>query len=202
MEFYTSSWELVGNDLIAAVKEFFTSGKMIRQVNTTAISLIPQITSAEKLEDYRPISCCNTIFKVISCILAKRLKFFIDDVVQINQIGFIHGRLLCEDVLLASELVVDFNKDGETRRGCIQIDLAKAYDNLYWRYLLNILRALELPDRFIRWINECFSTVWYSIALNGKLVGFFSSKEGFEAGRSDFFFIVCDSDGYFCKTVG
>ncbi|KAL1198750.1 hypothetical protein V5N11_003011 [Cardamine amara subsp. amara] len=111
-----------------------------------------------------------------------RMKFFTDDAVQINQVGFIHGRLLCENVVLASELVVIFNKDGETRRGCIHVDLAKAYDNLCWRYLLNILRDLELPDRFIRWINECFSTVWHSIALNGELVGFFPAKNGLRQG--------------------
>jgi len=75
-DFFISSWTIVGPCLIEAVIEFFKSGKLQKQVNATILALIPKTSSADKLGDFCPISCCNTIYKVISRILAKRLKLF------------------------------------------------------------------------------------------------------------------------------
>lgn len=130
IEFFTTSWDLVGSDLVEAVQEFFVNGTLHRQVNATVIALISKFPGASSLKEFRPISLCNTVYKIISRLLANRLKLFIGDAVQRNQAGFINGRLLCENVLLASELVKDFNKPGSTSRGCLQIDITKVYDNV------------------------------------------------------------------------
>lgn len=130
VEFFTNSWDLVGQDLVAAIFDFFTTSRLIRQANTTAIALIPKISRAETLGDFRPIYCCTTVYKVISRILSSRIKLFIEEAVQPNPVGFIPERLLCEIVLLASELVSNFHKPGDTIRGCLQIDISKAYDKV------------------------------------------------------------------------
>lgn len=85
---------------------------------------------------------------------------------------------MCENMLLASELVVDFHKAGPTSRGCIQFDITKAYDNVNWSFIVNILKAFQLPETFISWIHLCISTPYYSIALNGEHQGFFTWKKG------------------------
>ncbi|CAD5328526.1 unnamed protein product [Arabidopsis thaliana] len=102
--------------------------------------------------------------------------------VQGNQVGFVEGRLLCENVLLASELVTNFHSQGVTSRGCLQVDLAKAYDNLDWKFLLNVLQAINLPAVFIGWVKECFTTTSFSVAFNGELIGFFPGKKGLRQG--------------------
>lgn len=109
VKFFTGSWEVVGYALVTSVQEFFRSGFSLKKANATAISLIPKSTGAHKLSDFRSISCCNTYYKVISRILAARLKLFTALAVQQNQVSFIEGRLLWENVLLASELVADFH---------------------------------------------------------------------------------------------
>ncbi|CAA7031764.1 unnamed protein product [Microthlaspi erraticum] len=182
VEFFTTSWDLVGRDLIEAVKFFFVNGSLSRQVNSTVISLIPKIPGASTLSDFRPISLCNTVYKVISKILASRLKLVTVNAVQRNQVGFVNGRLLCENVLLASELVTDFHKPGPITRGCLQIDITKAYDNVNWDFMVNILEALHLPQKFISWIRSCITSPHYSVALNGELVGFFPGKKGLRQG--------------------
>lgn len=128
------------------------------------------------------MSCCTTIYKVIARLLKQKLKLFISDTVQGNQVGFVQGRLLCENVLLASELVTNFHVDGDTNRGCLQWDLAKPYDNLDWIFLMNTLQALELPEVFVGWLLECFTTPSFSVAFNGELVGFFQGKKGLRQG--------------------
>lgn len=182
VEFFLSSWELVGSDLIAAVKDFFVNPVLSRQVNSTVIALLPKVPGAARLSEFRPISLCNTVYKIIYKLIGNRLRLITPLAVQRNQVGFISGRLLCENVLLASELVTDFNKPGEVSRGCLQIDITKAYDNVDWRYVMNILEAFGLPPVFITWVRSCVTSPHYSVAFNGELVGFFPGEKGLRQG--------------------
>ena len=72
--FYQQYWHIVGDDVIAAVLDFLNSGYMTSEINYTHIVLIPKVKSPEKISDYRPISLCNVIYKIISKVLANRLK--------------------------------------------------------------------------------------------------------------------------------
>lgn len=134
---------------------------------------------AERLSEFRPVSCCSTVYKIIYRLLSTKLKLFLADAVQSNQVGFIKDRLLCENVLLASELMADFQKPSATKRGCLQVDLTKAYDSIDWRFFLT---AFDLPLVFISWIKECITTTTFSINFNGKLVGFFQGRKGLRQG--------------------
>lgn len=59
---------------MAAIREFFVTGKLLGELNSSIISLIPKVSSPTKVTDYRPISCCKVIYKCISKILSDRLK--------------------------------------------------------------------------------------------------------------------------------
>ena len=84
-----------------AVKEFFQGGRILRGFNETAISLIPKVVGVDKLNLFRPIALCTTIYKVIAREIKKKLQLVVDGIVQRNQVGFIQKRLMCENVLLA-----------------------------------------------------------------------------------------------------
>lgn len=94
-EFFKSSWGLVGADFTRAVKQFFLNQSMQRQTNATVISLIPKTPGASSLSDFRHISLCNTVCKVIAKLLASRLKLIAPNAVQRNQVGFVKRKLLC-----------------------------------------------------------------------------------------------------------
>lgn len=72
-EFLKAAWYVIGNDVTQAVQEFFRNGKMLKQWNCTAITLIPKKVNADKISDFRPITLCNVLYKIISKIIAKRL---------------------------------------------------------------------------------------------------------------------------------
>lgn len=98
--FFQKNWELVGKDTIAAVKHFFASGRILREWNYAAISLIPKIQSPVTMKDYRPISCCTTLYKCISKILVERMKPVLLQLVSERQTAFVPGRAISDDVLL------------------------------------------------------------------------------------------------------
>ena len=129
-EFYRKTWDVIGPDLTRAVLEFFSSGKLLKQWNCTVISLIPKRVGADKLVDFRPISLCNVVYKVISKILARRLQDITPTMVSSTQSAFIKDRLLVENVLLATEMVQGFNRSNISKRGLLKVDLRKAFDSV------------------------------------------------------------------------
>lgn len=145
------------------------------------------------MKDFRPISCCNVLYKVISKIVANRLKSILPKCITLNQSAFIKERLLMENVLLATELVKDYHRDDISPRCALQIDISKAFDSVQWTFMLNILEALGLPDKFIGWISRCITSASFSVQVNGELAGYFQSKRGLRQGcsLSPYLFVLC-----------
>lgn len=69
----------------------------------------------------------------------------------------------------------------------------KAFDSVHWPFLLNTLRALNMPEEFVHWIELCVCTASFSVQVNGELAGFFQSKRGLRQGcaLSPYLFIIC-----------
>lgn len=101
-EFFIAAWPVVGKNFITVIQSFFLFEFLPTGVNSTILALIPKKNPAQTMKDFRPISCCNLLYKVISKILANRLKMLLPTVVEPNQSAFINGRLLLENFLLAT----------------------------------------------------------------------------------------------------
>lgn len=82
------------------------------------------------MKDYIPISCCNILYKVISKILANRLKGIMPKLISANQSAFVKDRLLMENLLLATELVKDYHKTEISGRCAMKIDISKAFNSV------------------------------------------------------------------------
>lgn len=90
--FYQKNWETLKEDIVRAVKEFFHSGNMSNEVNETLVTLAPKVPLPASIQQFRPISCCNFIAKIVSKIFVMRLKQFMDQLISQNQSAFVGGR--------------------------------------------------------------------------------------------------------------
>ena len=72
--FYQNFWHVVGDNVVLVVLDFLNNGNMLSEINHTNIVLIPKVKNPEKMSDFRPISLCNVIYKIISKVLGNRLK--------------------------------------------------------------------------------------------------------------------------------
>lgn len=59
--FFSASWDIVYEDIVLVVTDFFTTGKLLKQLDATRITLIPKKNFPVQVGDYRPIACCNTL---------------------------------------------------------------------------------------------------------------------------------------------
>lgn len=75
-----------------AIKDFFRSRVLLKQTNFTTINLVPKVANPKCLNEYRLITCCNVIYKVISKVLAARLRGVLDGIIDPSQSAFILGR--------------------------------------------------------------------------------------------------------------
>ena len=75
--FFQNYWGIVGNDVICMVLNVLNSNMSMIEINKTNITLVPKIKHPTKMSDFRPISLCNVIYKLISKVLANRLKIIL-----------------------------------------------------------------------------------------------------------------------------
>lgn len=181
-EFFRSCWHFIGPEFVEAVSEFFSSGQILKQWNATTIILIPKVPNASTTSDFRPISLCNTIYKVISRLLAGRLKDILPEVISNAQSAFLPGRLLAENVLLETEIVEGYSRKNIGPRGMLKVELRKAFDSVKWEFIIATLRALHFPALFITWIEQCITTPQFSVSVNGQTSGYFKSSRGLRQG--------------------
>ncbi|KAK4384371.1 hypothetical protein Sango_3067700 [Sesamum angolense] len=153
--FYKAAWPIVGEDISKAIMDFFTTGRLLKQVNATILTLIPKVRTPHSVADFRPISCCNVIYKVISKILVCRFREILDLLISPSQNAFVPGRLISDNVLLAQELFSGYNQCRLPPRCALKVDIRKAYDTVEWDFLFATLRLFGFPVVFTRWIEEC-----------------------------------------------
>jgi len=192
-EFFKTSWSIVAQDFTIAVQSVFRYGFLPKGVNSTILALVPKKTDSLEMKDFRPIACCNVLYKVVSKILANRLKTLLPRIISECQSAFVQGRLLMENILLATELVKDYQKESVSPRCVMKIDISKAFDSVQWCFVLKSLEAIGFPERYIHWIKLCISTPSFSVQVNGELAGYFQSKRGLRQGcsLSPYLFVLC-----------
>lgn len=76
--FFKHSWNIIHEDFCAAIHEFFDTGKLLKEINSTFISIIPKKANVNHVGQFCPISLCNVVYKTITKIMANRLKLVID----------------------------------------------------------------------------------------------------------------------------
>ncbi|KAG7552993.1 Reverse transcriptase domain [Arabidopsis thaliana x Arabidopsis arenosa] len=92
------------------------------------------------------------------------------------------GRLLAENVLLATEIVQGYNRKNIEPRGMLKVDIRKAFDSVNWDFILSALRSLGIPEKFVCWIGQCITSPSFSVCINGSSSGYFKSTKGLRQG--------------------
>lgn len=100
--FFRSAWDIVGIDVIEVVKEFLKVAQcsMLKAMNTTIIAMIPKVPNPIFIKDF-PISCCNTVYKVIFKLLANCLKQILPNNISECQSAFMESGAISDNIFLA-----------------------------------------------------------------------------------------------------
>jgi hypothetical protein len=163
----------VRKDICNAILQFLNNGQFDEEINATNIALVPKKKNPSCVTDFRPISLCNVVYKLIAKVLANHLKRVLGEIISPNQSAFISGRLITDNVLIAFEALhtMDSRLSGKEGYMALKLDMSKAYDRVEWDFLELIMRRLGFDERWVFLVMICVRTVKYSVIINGQAYG-------------------------------
>ncbi|CAM8982037.1 unnamed protein product [Rhodiola kirilowii] len=166
--FYQKHWEVVKDSVIRSVLHMLREGVVEDELNKTMITLVPKKKDPEKMEDYRPISLCNVAVKVVTKVLANRLKHILPVIISETQSAFVPGRLISDNILAAHELFHFIKSRSKQKVGffALKLDMSKAYDRVEWDFLEMMLQRLGFPKVWVDCVMSCVCSVKYVVRVN------------------------------------
>jgi len=163
------------------VEESQTSGQVLPALNATFLTLIPKEERVTNPKQFRPIALCNVIYKIITKVVANRLKPILPFIISKEQAGYVEGRQIMDRVILAHEVIHSL-KSTKNLGMLIKLDLSKAFDRFSWQYLWANLNSFGFDPHWIKWILNLTSSALFSILVNGVPSRPFSPSRGIRQG--------------------
>jgi len=102
--------DILKDDVMRFIVEFHRNGRLTKGIYSTFIALIPKVVSPQRVNDFRPISLVGSMYKILSKVLANRLRSIMGSAISDSQSAFIKGRQVLDGILVANEVVDEARK--------------------------------------------------------------------------------------------
>ncbi|CAN6571052.1 unnamed protein product [Malus baccata var. baccata] len=155
--FYRSFWDIVVEDVNNLVRSFLRDEISPTEINNTHIMLLPKIPNPVSVSHFRPISLCNYSYKVLSKVLANRLKILLPQIISPTQNAFVAGRQIQDNIGITHEVVE-------------------------WDFLEATMEKMGFCSQWRKLIMGCVTSVKFAVILNGHPGNKFAPSRGLRQG--------------------
>jgi hypothetical protein len=176
LNFLKACWYIVKDDVVAFFKEFHKNAILPKALTASFLTLIPKKDHPQGLHDYRPICLIGSIYKILSKVLANRLKSVMGKLISNCQSAFLPQRQILDGVLVLNE-IIDLAKRRKDECLFFKVDFERAYDTVSWRFLERMMVKMSFSDGWIKWMRSCIFESSMSVLVNG------SPSDDFKVGR-------------------
>ncbi|KAL3684212.1 hypothetical protein R1sor_002234 [Riccia sorocarpa] len=170
-------WPWIRKDCRDMIVAFWLDGRLTVNTKKGVIKLIPKSEDRSKLKDWRPILLLGITYKILSKLLAERLKPLLHELVNEQQTGFIPRRSIF-DSILAVRLGQEWAETTCQKSIFLKLDFVKAYDRVNYNFLWSVLATMGFGDHFISLLKGLVENATSVVHLNGAFI-----DEGLEAGN-------------------
>lgn len=119
-------------------------------MNATFIAIIPKEAQPNTPDKFRPIALCNIIYKIISKIIASRLKLLLPLIISLEQYRYVEGRKIMDKIILTHEIIHSLK---HSKKSGMLLKL--------------VLTAFGFAPPWVRWVMSLISSSFFSILING-----------------------------------
>jgi len=186
--FIKNCWDYLKYDIMEALYLFQETGDIPKGCNASFIALVPKVNDPLSLKQFRPISLVGIFYKIVTKVLAGRMKEVLALVIDEHQYVFLRNKGLLDSVLIANEVVEEVRRNRRSAL-CFKVDYEKAYDSVKWNFLLDMLHKLGFHSKWIKWVTGCLKSSSISVLVNGSPTEEFKPLRGLRQGDPLFPFL-------------
>ena len=180
-EFYKKFWYLLKDDFLQLINYIFETGQLSDTQRKGMITLLYKKGPKELLSNWRPITLLNSDYKIISKILANRLRAVLPEVINQDQTCGIPGRTISSNLSLLRD-VVNYSNVENIPSAMICIDQLKAFDRVDWNFMYRTLNTMNFGPNFIKWVKIMYTNITSCIKSNGFISESFKLERGVRQG--------------------
>ena len=152
-EFYIKFWDVVKKLLCTSIQQSFIAGELTTSQKQAIIKLIEKRDRDKRfIKNCRPISLLNVDMKLISKVLASRLKSAISSTVNENHVAYVNNRFISESSRLISD-ILEITNSLDIERILMTVDIEKAFDSINHSFLMYVLKKFGFGKDFRKWIQ-------------------------------------------------
>jgi hypothetical protein len=145
-------WYVFRKPLFDYANACYISGMLTNNFRCAKIRLIPKKGDITLLKNWRPISLLNCFYKIISRVIALRLRTVMDKITHVGQKGFSSTKY-CQEVLIHIVDSINHINVRRKRGALLSLDIKKAFDSTSHSYLQQAYKFFNFGPNFIKWLN-------------------------------------------------
>lgn len=147
--FYKDHWSMIKSGVVSYIQNFLDNDELDHKLNHTHICLVPKVESPTDVKDYIPINLTNVAYKILSKVLAERLKPLLHHLISENQTAFIPGRLITDNVFIAHKMVHSMHtRTLKTPYMALKLYITKVFDKVEWSFIEEIMKRMGFAEKW------------------------------------------------------
>ena len=180
--FYKFFWSDIKNMVFESFRYSLQHGELSDSQKRGVLSLIPKNgKDLRLLKSWRPVSLLATDYKILAKALATRLQKVISDLINPDQVGYIKGRFISQNIRSIEDIMY-LSKKYNIPGLLVLIDFEKAFDTIEWDFLFESLKAYNFGQTFRAWIKLLYTNISSCTINNGHFSRNFILGRGIRQG--------------------
>ena len=180
-EFYQELWDDIEFDIFNFVAEAINQAYITDELNTSKIALLPKSADRLRVQNFRPISLLNTLYKVVAKVYANRMKPLLHHWILPSQTGFVPNRCILDNVFLAFE-ALEWTQENNQALCMLLLDFEKAYDRVNWTFLKQTMEKMGFHEQWTKQVMSLNLNASASILVNGQSTKTFKLQRSVRQG--------------------
>ncbi len=180
VEFYKLFWENIGDDIYEIIIDSYLNEQLPHTQYIALIKLLYKKGTRADIRNWRPISLLNADGKLLSKVLAERLKKVLNEIIHTDQQGCIPGRYVGKNIRLVQDIIENHDDDEVV----LLLDQQKAFDRVEWEWLFKVLDKFGFGKNFKKWIEIIYKNMKSAMLTNGYVSSYFPISRGIRQGDS------------------